>query len=60
VVWSFLLLGEVLRQWQVVGIAIVLSGLLAFLVMNQRGYRTRHTRAGGAPPMATESPLATV
>jgi drug/metabolite transporter (DMT)-like permease len=39
-VWSFLLLGERLNGWQLVGIAIVLSGLLAFLVMNQRGNRT--------------------
>jgi drug/metabolite transporter (DMT)-like permease len=35
VVWSFLLLGETLRPWQVVGIAIVTGGLLAFLVLNQ-------------------------
>jgi drug/metabolite transporter (DMT)-like permease len=41
VVWSFLLLGETVRDWQVVGIAIVLIGLLAFLVMNQRGARRR-------------------
>ncbi len=39
VVWSFLLLGEVLRRGQVVGIVIVMSGLLAFLVLNQRGSR---------------------
>jgi drug/metabolite transporter (DMT)-like permease len=36
-VWSFLLLGERLNGWQLVGIAIVLSGLLAFLLMNHRG-----------------------
>jgi drug/metabolite transporter (DMT)-like permease len=41
VVWSFLLLGETLHHWQVVGIAVVLSGLLAFIVMNQRGNRAR-------------------
>ena len=35
-VWSFLLLGERLNERQAIGIAIVLSGLLAFLVMNQR------------------------
>ena len=40
IVWSFLLLGERLNGWQFVGIAIVLSGLLAFLVMNQRGNAT--------------------
>lgn len=39
VVWSFLLLGEKLGYWQVVGIAIVISGLLAYLVANQRGGR---------------------
>ncbi len=39
-VWSFLLLGELLNGWQLVGIAIVLSGLFAFLVMNQRGNGT--------------------
>ena len=41
VVWSFLLLGERVRPWQVVGIAIVMSGLLAFLVLNERGGRAR-------------------
>ena len=30
VVWSFLLLGETLRPGQIVGIAVVISGLLAF------------------------------
>ena len=39
VVWSFLLLGERLRHWQMIGIAIVMSGLLAFMVLNQRGER---------------------
>jgi drug/metabolite transporter (DMT)-like permease len=37
VVWSFVLLDERLRHWQIIGIAIVVSGLLAFLVLNQRG-----------------------
>ncbi len=41
VMWSFLLLGETLRSWQFVGIAIALSGLLIFIVMNERGDRTR-------------------
>jgi drug/metabolite transporter (DMT)-like permease len=41
VVWSLLLLGERLRQWQVVGIAIVMVGLLAFLLSNRRGTRAR-------------------
>jgi drug/metabolite transporter (DMT)-like permease len=41
VVWSFLLLGEVVNHRQIVGIAIVVSGLLAFVALNQRGNRTR-------------------
>jgi len=41
VVWSFLLLGEVVNQRQVAGIAIVMCGLLAFVVLNQRGGRAR-------------------
>jgi drug/metabolite transporter (DMT)-like permease len=40
VVWSFLLLGERLRQWQIVGIAVVIGGLLAFLLSNQRRSRS--------------------
>ncbi len=39
VVWSFLLLGEVVNNRQVAGIAIVTAGLLAFVVLNQRGER---------------------
>ena len=41
VVWSFLLLGEVVNHRQMAGIAVVVSGLLAFVVLNQRGDRTR-------------------
>ena len=41
VVWSFLLLGETLRRGQVAGIAIVIIGLSAFLVLNERGQRMR-------------------
>jgi drug/metabolite transporter (DMT)-like permease len=41
VVWSFLLLGEVVNHWQIAGIALVVSGLFAFVVLNQRGDRTR-------------------
>jgi len=36
VVWSFLLLGETLRLGQAVGISIVVGGLVAFTVLNQR------------------------
>src|SRR3954454_4846140 len=39
VVWAFLLLGEVLNARQMVGITIVMCGLLAFTVLNQRGGR---------------------
>jgi drug/metabolite transporter (DMT)-like permease len=39
VVWSFLLLGEVVNHRQIAGIAIVVGGLLAFVVLNQRGGR---------------------
>lgn len=34
--WSFLLLGETLRAWQVFGMAVVLAGLLGFVLLNQR------------------------
>ena len=37
VVWSFLLLGEVVNARQMTGIALVVSGLLAFVVVHQRG-----------------------
>ena len=39
VVWSFLLLGEVVNHRQVAGIATVMAGLLAFVVLHQRGER---------------------
>ena len=39
VVWSFLLLGEVVNERQIAGIAIVITGLLAFVVLHQRGDR---------------------
>lgn len=41
VVWSFLLLGEVVNVRQMAGIAIVVCGLFAFVVAHQRGGRTR-------------------
>jgi drug/metabolite transporter (DMT)-like permease len=41
VVWSFLLLGEVVNEHQIAGIAIVVTGLLCFVLLNQRGARTR-------------------
>ena len=45
VVWSFLLLGEVVNARQVAGIAIVMVGLAAFVVLNGRGDR-RLRRSG--------------
>jgi drug/metabolite transporter (DMT)-like permease len=39
VVWSFLLLGEVVNGRQAAGIAVVMGGLLAFVVLNQPGDR---------------------
>ena len=44
VVWSFLLLGETLRLGQVVGIAIAIGGLAAFLWLNQRGEQARRAK----------------
>lgn len=34
--WSFLLLDEVLNGWQLLGMAIVIGGLLGFVLFNQR------------------------
>jgi len=66
VVWSFLLLGETLRGRQMLGIAISIGGLLAFLVVHERGARARQTTdaadalvIAGTPAMteaATEGP----
>ena len=44
------LLGETLRGGQFVGIAIALSGLLVFIVINQRGEQRRMKEL--VPPMA--------
>jgi drug/metabolite transporter (DMT)-like permease len=49
VVWSFLLLGEELRDRQIIGIGIVMGGLLAFLLINQRGNRSRRSVEAGEP-----------
>lgn len=35
-VWSYLLLNETLHGWQIVGMALVLTGLLGFVLLNQR------------------------
>jgi drug/metabolite transporter (DMT)-like permease len=47
VVWAFLLLGEELEAGQIVGIAVVMVGLSAFIVLNERG-----TGASGAQEAA--------
>jgi drug/metabolite transporter (DMT)-like permease len=52
VVWSFLLLGERLNSWQVLGIAIGISGLSAFLVLNERGSRARQSETPADSPEA--------
>jgi drug/metabolite transporter (DMT)-like permease len=46
VVWSFLLLGETLRGRQMLGIAISMTGLLAFLLVHERGARARRATEG--------------
>jgi drug/metabolite transporter (DMT)-like permease len=61
VVWAFALLGEELQGWQMVGIAVVVSGLLAFIVMNERGNRVRVTEQEVREiTLASEGPGATV
>jgi drug/metabolite transporter (DMT)-like permease len=44
VVWSFLLLDEVINGRQALGIAIVVAGLTAFVVVHQRGGRSGRAR----------------
>ena len=50
--WSFLLLGETLRGWQVIGMALVLAGLLGFVLLNQR--KNLQTGTLAEPVSATE------
>jgi drug/metabolite transporter (DMT)-like permease len=56
VVWSFLLLGEVVNHRQIAGIAVVVGGLLAFVVLNQRGDHTHRVDEPREPPVASEAP----
>jgi len=44
VVWSFLLLGEIVNARQGIGMAAVIGGLAAFTVLNQRGGRRGRAR----------------
>ena len=50
-VWSYLLLGETLHGWQIVGMALVITGLLGFVLLNQRSGR----RGGTVAPEHTGS-----
>jgi drug/metabolite transporter (DMT)-like permease len=58
VVWSFLILGEVVNQRQMAGIAIVVTGLLAFVVLNQRGERQPSSASSRSPSAASSPPPA--
>jgi drug/metabolite transporter (DMT)-like permease len=51
VVWSFLLLGETLQNWQFVGVALAIGGLLVFIVMNQRADPAGRAAELEAPPV---------
>ena len=55
VVWSFLLLGETVRSGQVVGIAIAIVGLPAFILINQQA-TARMTRAAAEPAVMPDRP----
>jgi drug/metabolite transporter (DMT)-like permease len=54
VVWSFLLLAETLRVGQILGIAIAIGGLAAFLWLNQRGEQQRRREARLELPLTPE------
>jgi len=56
VVWSFLLLGETVRGGQAVGIALAVSGLAAFIAMNQRAERAGANESVSAPIIDPEGP----
>jgi drug/metabolite transporter (DMT)-like permease len=56
VVWSFVLLSESVRGWQVTGIAIAIGGLAAFLVLNERGNRSRREQKPVEAPITVELP----
>ncbi len=54
VVWSYLLLSEVVNDRQIAGVAIVVAGLLAFVVLNQRGARSRRMDEERAKVIASQ------
>jgi len=57
VVWSFLLLSETVRGWQVAGIALAIGGLTAFLVLNERGNRATRAMEPLREQIADEGPI---
>jgi drug/metabolite transporter (DMT)-like permease len=56
VVWAFLLLGEEVEWGQVIGIVIVTFGLLAFILLNERGNRARDAEQETEITLAGEGP----
>jgi drug/metabolite transporter (DMT)-like permease len=60
VVWSFLVLSEVVNHRQIAGVGVVVSGLLAFVVLHQRGGRTRRMDEPRATPVPSGGAAAPV
>lgn len=56
VVWAFLLLDEQLEWGQMIGIAVVTVGLLAFIVLNERGNDARNEAVEAEITVAGEGP----
>jgi drug/metabolite transporter (DMT)-like permease len=56
VTWSFLLLGETLKDLQVLGIAVVIGGLAAFLLINEHNQRLRRAAPALARPRLRPAP----
>jgi drug/metabolite transporter (DMT)-like permease len=50
VLWSLLILGETVNRWQMLGIAAVVFGLMAFVVAHQRGESARGAALIDAEP----------
>jgi drug/metabolite transporter (DMT)-like permease len=55
VVWSFLLLGEIVNARQMLGIAVVVGGLLAFVAIHQRAARAPAVVPAVEPPVLRPS-----
>ena len=60
VVWSYLLLAETLNRWQMIGIGLSVSGLLAFVALNERANRSRQTAAPGDAAITSEGAGSTI